>query len=62
MMNKMEREALQAVGRGATELRMAPRVRGRLVALGLITASAEGWRLTDAGRRALQTRRTNQWY
>jgi hypothetical protein len=61
-MNKAEREALHAVGRGATELRMAPRVRLRLLALGLISASSEGWRLTDAGRRALQSRRTNQWY
>lgn len=61
-MNKAEREALQAVGRGASELRMASRLSGRLVALGLISASRSGWHLTDAGRRALAPRRTNQWY
>jgi hypothetical protein len=58
----MELEALQAVGRGATQFAMGSSVESRLLALGLIDKAREGYRLTAAGRGALQPGRRNQWY
>jgi hypothetical protein len=52
-------DALQAVGRGATEFRMGARIESRLLALGLIAKAREGYRLTDAGRASLGR---TQWY
>jgi predicted transcriptional regulator len=56
-----ELAALAAVGRGATELRMASRVQARLLALGLIHQPGGHFSITEAGRRMLTPHRTNRW-
>ena len=56
---RLELDALQAVGRGATQFRMGPRIESRLLALGLIAKARAGYRLTDAGRASLGR---TQWY
>ena len=57
-----ELAALAAIGRGATELRMASRVRTRLLALGLIQQpGGRQFSVTEAGRRMLTPHRTNRW-
>jgi hypothetical protein len=48
----IELAAISAIERGATQLRMAPRMRNRLLALGLISTRRSDFTLTDAGRRA----------
>ena len=55
-------DALRAVGRGATHFGMAGGTASRLLALGLIEKPRGGYRLTPAGRSALQPGRRNQWY
>lgn len=61
-MRTVDLEALRAVGRGATHFAMGSGVESRLLALGLIGKAREGYRLTEAGRHALQPGRRNQWY
>jgi len=61
-MRRPDLEALQAVGRGATHFGMGSGVESRLLALGLIEKAREGYRLTEAGRRALLPGRRNRWY
>jgi len=56
-----ELAALAAIGRGATELKMASRVQTRLLALGLIQQPRGQLSVTDAGRRMLAPHRTNRW-
>jgi len=56
-----ELAALAAIGRGATELKMASRVQARLLALGLIGQPGGQFSLTEAGRRMLLPHRTNRW-
>jgi hypothetical protein len=48
----IELAAINAIERGATQLRMAPRTRNRLLALGLISTRRNAFMVTDAGRRA----------
>lgn len=52
-----ERQALEAIGRGAAEFRMTSRVSGRLLALGLISKARAGYSLTPNGRQTLTNSR-----
>jgi hypothetical protein len=56
-----ELAALQAVARGATELKMPSRVQGQLLGLGLIRRPGRSLRATEAGRRVLTLQRRNHW-
>jgi hypothetical protein len=56
-----ELAALAAIGRGATQLRMAPRARARLLELGLIRQPRGELSVTQAGRRVLAPHRSNRW-
>jgi len=44
--------AIQAIARGATDLRMTSRIEARLLGLGLISRPGRGFAVTAAGRRA----------
>jgi hypothetical protein len=56
-----EASAIQAIARGATELRMTSRIKGRLLELGLISRPRHGFTVTAAGHRAADPRRVNHW-
>ena len=56
-----ELAALAAIGRGATELKIASGVQARLLALGLIQRPGGQLSITEAGRRMLTPHRTNRW-
>lgn len=56
-----ELAALAAIGRGATELKMASGMQTRLLALGLIRQPRGQFSVTEAGRRVLAPHRTNRW-
>jgi hypothetical protein len=56
-----ELAALAAIGRGATQLKMASRLQARLLALGLIQQPHGRLSITEAGRRMLAPHRTNRW-
>jgi hypothetical protein len=58
LLSGTELAAISAIGRGATQLRMAPRTRDRLLALGLISTRRNDFTVTDAGRRASGRRRS----
>jgi hypothetical protein len=53
--------AIQAIARGATQLRMTSRIKARLLELGLISRPRHQFAVTAAGRRAANPRRFNDW-
>jgi len=53
--------AIHAIARGATQLRMTSRIKGRLLELGLISGPQNGFTVTAAGHRAANPRRINDW-
>ena len=57
-LTRAELEALRAVGRGATELKMPSRVQARLLELGLIQRPGRSLGVTQAGLRVLSPRMT----
>jgi hypothetical protein len=53
--------AIQAIGRGATQLRMTSRMEARLLELGLISRPRHEFAVTAAGRRAGSPGRLGAW-
>jgi hypothetical protein len=53
--------AIQAIARGATQLRMTSRIEARLLELGLISRPRHEFAVTAAGRRAGNPRRFDHW-
>jgi hypothetical protein len=51
-LSKAELEAIRAIERGATQLRMTERIKSRLLGLGLISRPRHDFTVTEAGRRA----------
>jgi len=53
--------AIQAIARGATQLRMTSRMEARLLELGLICRRRHEFTVTAAGRRAGNPRQFDDW-
>jgi hypothetical protein len=53
--------AIQAIARGATQLRMTARMEARLLGLGLISRPRHEFTATAAGRRAGNPGRFGDW-
>jgi len=53
--------AIQAIARGATQLRMTSRMEARLLELGLISRRRHELTVTAAGRRAGNPRQFDGW-
>jgi hypothetical protein len=60
-LSKAEVGAIQAIARGATQLRMTSRMEARLLELGLISRPRHEFTVTAVGRRAGNPERFNDW-